>query len=181
MAAGCVSVNLEEIILREVIGIMACSQNYVISNQGKLPWSVPEEVSFYRNMIRNQIVVMGYKTYQQMPASFFKNHTVIVFSRQHECVKSVDSSITIVASFDDFYNLNNLPENKKIYMIGGGEIATLFLKEKAIASFYLSEIDGYYPGDIFFPIGLIASFPRVVYAKGPGFTVYYYTSLKDKV
>ena len=162
--------------MREITGIMACDQHYVIANQGKLPWHCPEDITFYQKMIKNQIVIMGYKTYQKMPVSFFKNHTSVVFSKKarHE----TQPGVSIVSSLDAFYHLKNLPKQKQCYMIGGAEIATLFLENKAIDHFYLSEIEGYYPGDIFFPIDLIKKHPRRTYISGPGFSVYYYTHLR---
>ena len=163
--------------MREITGIMACDQHYVISNQGKLPWSCPEEIDFYRSMIKNQIVIMGYKTYLQMPDHFFENHTTIVFSKKTRPV--LQPSVTIVSSLDDFYTLKDLPNQKKCYLIGGAEITTLFLENKAIDHFYLSEIEGFYPGDVFFPINLMRHYPKTLYKTGSGFKVYYYGNLKE--
>ena len=163
--------------MRKITGIMACDQHHVISNRGKLPWNCPEEVVFYRSMIKNQIVIMGYKTYQQMPDSFFENHATVVFSKQNR--NRTNPLITIVSSLDEFYDLRNLPEHKQCYMVGGAEMATLFLKSKAIDDFYLSEIEGYFPGDVFFPMNLMDHCPRTIYRKGSGFTAYYYDNLKE--
>lgn len=164
------------IILREIIGMMACDKNYVISNKGKLPWHCPEEVAFYRNMIKNQIVIMGRKTFNEMPVSFSEEHTVIVFSR----IFKSSPQVTFVSSLNELYDLKELPEDKQCFMIGGGEIASLFLKNNAIDRFYLSEIDGDYPGDIFFPINLLKHHPCVTYKRESSFTVYCYDNLKER-
>ena len=162
-------------VLREIIGLMACDQHYVISNKGKLPWHCPEEINFYRNMIKNQIVIMGNKTFQEMPASFCQEHTVIVFSRKHKSRRDM----TVVSSLNEFYLLENLPENKQCFMIGGAEIARLFLENKALDHFYLSQINGYYPGDVFFPINLLRHYSSSIYKSDPSFTVHYYSHLKS--
>ena len=163
--------------MRKIIGIMACDQHYVISNQGKLPWNCPEEIDFYRSMIKNQIVIMGYKTYLQMPDSFFENHTAIVFSKKIR--PALKPSVMIASSLDDFYKLKGLPDHKQCYLIGGAEITTFFLENKAIDHFYLSEIEGFYPGDVFFPMHLMNNYPKTLYKSGPGFKVYYYGNLKE--
>lgn len=154
---------------------MACDQHYVISNKGKLPWHCPEEIAFYRNMIKNQIVIMGNKTFQEMPTSFCQEHTVIVFSRKNKTYNDV----TVVTSLNEFYKLKNIPENKQCFMIGGAEIARLFLENKALDQFYLSQINGYYPGDVFFPIKLLKHYQRSTYKSNPSFTVHYYSQLKS--
>ena len=156
--------------LRPIIGLMACGKNYVISNKGELPWHCPEEVAFYRGMIRNHIVVMGRKTFDEMPIAFPEEHTVIVFSRT---LKS-SGRVTFVSSLHEFHDLKNLPQDKHCFMIGGGEMASLFLRNNAIDRFYLSEIPGDYPGDTFFPINLLKHHPCVMHKKESSFTVYCY-------
>lgn len=165
-------------MLREIIGIMACDQQYVISNNGELPWNCPEEIAFYRSMIKNQIVIMGYATYVQMPGRFLEEHTVVVFSKKHH--NASNALVTFVSSLDEFYHLENLPPDRLCFMIGGAEIATLFLENKAIDHFYLSEIEGCYPGDVFFPIHLINRHPRALHLTGSFFKVYCYKNLKGQ-
>ncbi len=159
-----------------MIGIMACDQHYVISNKGALPWNCPEEIAFYRGMIKNQIVIMGYKTYAQMPLSFLEEHTVVVFSKEHH--NEIHRLAKIVSSLDALHQLNDLPADKQCFMIGGAEIAKLFLENKAIDHFYLSEIEGYHPGDVFFPIKLLSEYPRTLHLSGASFKVYCYRHLK---
>lgn len=162
--------------MREIIGIMACDQHYVISNKGELPWDCPEEIAFYRGMIKSQIVIMGYKTYEQMPPRFIEEHTVVVFSKKHR--DHLNPLVSIVSSLDEFHHLKNLPIDRQCFMIGGAEITTLFLENKAIDHFYLSEIEGHYPGDVFFPIHLISQYHRIVHLTGSCFKVYVYRNLK---
>lgn len=159
--------------MRGIIGLMACDKNYVISNKGKLPWHCPDEIAFYRTLIKNQTVIMGRKTFDEMPASFSDEHTVIVFSRVLRSTRKA----TFVSSLNAFYALKDLPEDNKCFMVGGGEIASLFLNNNAIERFYLSEIDGDYPGDTFFPIHLVKHHARATYKKESSFTVYCYENV----
>jgi len=163
--------------LREIIGIMACNQDYVISSKGELPWKCPEEIAFYRKMIRNQIVIMGFKTFIQMPQSFLEEHTVLVFSRTHLLENS--PLATFVSSIEEFEGLKNLPTDKECFMIGGAEIATLFLKNKMIDRFYLSIVEGHHPGDVHFPIDLVDQHPKTLYLSNPAFKVFLYSNLKE--
>lgn len=163
--------------MREIIGIMACNQDYVISSNGELPWKCPDEIAFYRKMVRNQIVIMGYKTFIQLPQSFLEEHTVIVFSRTH--LSENNPLATFVSSLEEFHNLKTLPTDKECFMIGGAEVASLFLKNKAIDRFYLSIMHGHHAGDVYFPISLIEKYPRKLYLSNPAFDVFIYSNLKE--
>lgn len=162
--------------MREIIGIMACNQDYVISSNGELPWKCPDEVAFYRKMVRNQIVIMGYKTFIQMPQSFLEEHTVLVFSKTH--LSENNPLATFISSIEELNDLKSLPEDKECFMIGGAEIASLFLKNNAIDHFYLSIVNGHHAGDIYFPINLIDKHPRMLYLSNPAFNVFLYSNLK---
>ena len=162
--------------MREIIGIMACNQDYVISSNGELPWKCPDEIAFYRKMVRNQIVITGYKTFIQLPQSFLEEHTVVVFSKTH--LTKNNPQATFVSSLEEFNGLKNFPADKKCFMIGGAEVATLFLENKAIDSFYLSIMHGHHAGDIYFPINLIDKHPRELYLSNPAFDVFLYSNLK---
>lgn len=163
--------------MREIIGIMACNQDYVISSKGELPWKCPEEIAFYREMIRNQIVIMGYKTFIQMPQSFLEEHTVVVFSKTHR--SEINPLVRFVSSLDEFEGLKTLPPEKECFMIGGAEIASLFLKNKVIDRFYLSIVEGHHPGDVYFPIDLVDQHPKTLYLSNPAFKVFLYSNLKE--
>lgn len=158
--------------LRKITGVMACDSGHHIANQGVLPWSCPEEVAFYRGLIKSQIVVMGYETYKQMPSSFIEEHHVVVFSKKHQ--SDVALPAICVGSLEEFKMLKNLPVNRKYFMIGGAKIAKLFLENNLIDDFYLSEIHGNYPGDVFFPINLLDKFKSSIFLSNPSFTVNYY-------
>ena len=164
-------------MLPKITGIMACDKHFVISNKGTLPWDCPEDIVFYRKMIKNQVVIMGYNTYQQMPKHFFDDHTCIIFSKK--MIQTMNSRVTVVSSLDDFFALNSMSNAKRCYMIGGAEIATLFLKNGLIEDFYLTEIDGYYPGDVFFPMDLMQPYIKQVHLQGPGFTIGYWMQRKE--
>jgi len=160
--------------VRAIIGVMACDKHYAISYRGKLPWHCPDEIAFYRTMIKNQIVIMGRKTFDEMPDSFAEDHTVIVFSR----MLGSSHKARFVCSLDELFDLRDLPEDKTCFMVGGGELASLFLKNKAIDRFYLSEINGEYSGDKFFPIHLLQHRARDTFKKETSFTVYCYDNLR---
>lgn len=55
-----------------------------------------------------------------------------------------------VKSLYEFWEVVKLFSDKKIFMVGGAEIATFFLKQNLINEFLLTKINKDYEGDIFF-------------------------------
>ncbi|AAY60889.1 Dihydrofolate reductase FolA [Rickettsia felis URRWXCal2] len=66
---------------RKIIGIMACDPQGVIGNKGQMPWSYTKEFEYFYQTVKNNIIVMGRKTFDSIPAKILKNCICIVFSR----------------------------------------------------------------------------------------------------
>lgn len=72
--------------------IAAIAKNYVegrgypIGKDGKLPWSIPEDLKRFRELTLNHPVIMGRKTYESIPEKFrpLKNRLNIVITRNLE-------------------------------------------------------------------------------------------------
>ena len=43
--------------------IAACSQNYVIGNNGKVPWTIHEDSAFFKETVEGKTVICGRKTF----------------------------------------------------------------------------------------------------------------------
>lgn len=65
-------------------------------------------------------------------------------------------------------------------MIGGGEIANLFLKEGLIDEFILTKIKKVHDGDTFFPFHFLEKWPFFLVRKHQDFDIYRYFNPKLK-
>ena len=117
---------------------MACSKNNAIGYKNKLPWNIPLEMEHFTSNVTNNIMIMGYKTYLSTPNILLNKCYNIVFSKEHILQKS--SNIIQVKTLEELHQIR-FPENKKMFMIGGGEIASLFLRNNMIEEFILSIIN----------------------------------------
>lgn len=154
---------------RKIIGIMACDPNGVIGKQGCMPWSYKKDIEFFTKTTDQQIIIMGYKTFQTLPTSILANRLNIVFSRQSYAVRE---NIIFVKSIEEFQALECSLPKKECYMIGGGEIAKLFLQENLIDEFLLTRFNKCYQGDRFFPLDLLKGYKKVILYKDKDFTLY---------
>lgn len=153
-----------------LIGALACSGR-VIGWKGKTPWNYPEELAYYRALTAGQPLIMGRKTFEAMPRHALEGRTNIVFSRTR--YRSVLGEF--VPSWGAFSRLGV----SHGCMVGGGEIATLFLRKNAISVFYLTHIHAPYPGDVFFPVKMLQNWPREILFKNPHFTICRYENPRD--
>lgn len=108
--------------MKKIHLIAAHGLSHEIGFNNQLLWHYPEDLKRFKLLTQGHIMVMGRKTFESLPGVLpGREHWVLTrdttFTVNHERVK-------VFYSFDEL--LNALPEDK-IYVIGGGEIYTLFL------------------------------------------------------
>jgi dihydrofolate reductase len=94
----------------------------VIGLNGKLPWSFPQDLKYFKNLTSGHIVVMGRRTWQSLPRKPLPNRDNIVFSR---IMLPEDAPGAIIVK--DVAELQraviSIPD-KHIFLIGGAQLYT---------------------------------------------------------
>lgn len=125
-----------------------------IGKNGGIPWSIPEDMRWFREYTKDSIVIMGRKTWDSLPTKPLPNRINIVMSRSvippvdsevsgvsrnsgntHYTCGSIDEVIDLCASFRDGGSehsgqLENT--NKRCIVIGGAEIYGQFFERNLI-------------------------------------------------
>ena len=127
--------------------IVAVSKNWGIGKDGKLLFSIPEDMKFFREMTTGKTVIMGRKTLDSMPGGKpLKNRRNIVISTREdyeipgaEVVSSPAAAAVLVGE---------LPQ-EDVFVIGGGEVyrAMLPFCDRALVTVVEAEPEA----DKFFP------------------------------
>ena len=159
---------------KKIVGLMACDPRGVIGNKGGLPWSYPEELEHFRKITFGQVMIMGHKTFESIPTATLKERFNIVFSRRSQKPSEPCENVIFVSSLDDFLALSPIPADKEIFMIGGAEIAKLFLTADLLSAFLLTKIHDVYEGDTIFPLRLLQDWSYEIIRKEKNFTIYKY-------
>ena len=138
----------------KVIAIAAVGRNGVIGKENGLPWNIPEDMKFFRNATKSQIVVMGRKTFDSLGKPLPNRENAVITRDPKQFLK--DFELSGVAVFNDLkdavesYRLkgSQFPE-KDIFIIGGAQIyeASFDLLDEV----WLTEIGANFEGDVFFP------------------------------
>jgi dihydrofolate reductase len=130
--------------VKSIKAIAAMSENRVIGNGNKIPWHIPEDFKWFKEMTTGQVVVMGRKTFESIGKPL-PNRMTIVLSRSH-------FSYPGVKTISDLKELpSNSPEfsGKEIFICGGSQIYEQLLPR--CSDLYLTLVKRVVEGDAFFP------------------------------
>ena len=160
---------------RKITGVMACDPQGVMSFKHHLPWDCPEDVAFYLTTTEQQIIIVGHTTFLELPTSFIEQRYCVVFSICPPASSERDN-VVFVSSLEAFDRLDCLPLDKTCYLIGGSQMAKFFLENNRLDDLLLTEIVASYPGDTFFPLALIAKWPKTCIKKTKDFSINHYVN-----
>ncbi len=153
-------------MLPKITGVMAATAEGIIGQGDHLPWSYPDEQEIFRARTRDAVVVMGRKTFEAIPQAFFAERTPIVFSRSRLLSARTARD---VSGFLDL--LSTHYQDRPVFMIGGGELASLFFKEKVLTDFILTRIHKPYAGDVRLDLWYLENWSEKMLSQTPDYTI----------
>ncbi|MBX9977678.1 MAG: dihydrofolate reductase family protein [Alphaproteobacteria bacterium] len=157
-----------------ITGIMAADPRGIVGKGHDLPWHYPDETAHFRNTVKGHIIIMGRCSFESAPIDLFEECDTIVFTRD----KTFDPHTprtTVVHSIEAFNAILPLKTNQHVFMIGGADLARIFLKEGLINDFLLTTIHKEYEGDVVLDLDLFTHWPFIVVEKTANYTIRRYT------
>ncbi len=136
----------------KVIGIAAVAKNGVMGVDSKLPWDIPEDMAFFRKTTREQIVIMGRKSFDaivEVTGKPLPKRENAVISRNVSWVHEGARLFTNLEEAICFYQSAPAFSQKTIYVIGGAEIFRIAFP--LMDEILLTEIEAEVPGNVYFP------------------------------
>lgn len=128
--------------------IVAASQNNVIGKKGQLPWHMPTDMKYFKDVTMGHCVIMGRKNYDSIPDRFrpLSGRTNIIVTRQKK-ISAPDC--VVVNSIKEALETAKEKNETEAFIIGGGEI---FRHSMPVADkIYLTRIHANIDGDVHFP------------------------------
>jgi len=152
--------------------IVAMCEKNGIGYQGKLPWSIKEDMRYFSEMTKgdgNNAVIMGHTTWKSLPLAngthrglSSRDNFILSNSLTQESIdREIGSSkagcnttkvFNSIQDVDDFFNNTETNNYEDIWVIGGSQIYTQFLEAKKINKCYVTHIDKHFVCDAFFPM-----------------------------
>lgn len=129
--------------------IVAQAKNRVIGINNKLPWHLPEDLRYFKQVTMGKPIIMGRKTFESIGRSL-PGRTNIVITRQNDYapdgVKVVDSLEAAYELAESIGLINGIDE---AMVIGGAQIYASALPKAD--RLYLTQVDAEIDGDAWFP------------------------------
>ncbi len=129
--------------------MVAKASNNVIGRDNKLPWYLPNDLKYFKQVTFGKPVIMGRKTWESLKGPL-PGRTNIVITRQPDYLAD---GAKVVASLDDAVamaeNVAFIEGQEEAVIMGGAEIYSLALPQAE--RLYLTEVHANVEGDTFFP------------------------------
>ena len=162
--------------------IVAIDEKRGIGKNNKLLFKISEDLKRFRELTRGHAVIMGRKTFDSIILYNGKplpGRLNVVLSRN---LNKTEQNVYVRDNWEQsFYEAGKwekehfLEEKREIFVIGGAQIFKQALEEDLIDRIYLTQVNGDYHADAFFPEYL--QFTRVIGKEEKKSDGYQYTFL----
>jgi len=126
-----------------MLKLIACvTSDGGLGKDNKLLVKMDEDMEHFKRKTIGHTVVMGRKTWESLSRKPLPNRRNIVMTNQPESIPGAET----VNSIEDIIGLS---KKEDVFIIGGAEIYSLFLEHAQVLE--MTEVDGVFPADTFFP------------------------------
>ena len=123
--------------------VVAMAADRVIGKDNTMPWHLPSELKYFKEITMGKPIVMGRRTYESIGRPLPGRHNIVLTRQQVVLPPGVD----VARSTEEALALAG--EVDEVMIIGGGEIYRQFLPQAT--RLYVTEIDLVVDGDTRFP------------------------------
>ncbi|WP_208559960.1 dihydrofolate reductase [Marinilactibacillus kalidii] len=125
--------------------VWAEDENGVIGLNGELPWSLPNDMKFFKEVTLTGNVLMGRKTLESIPNPPLKNRINVVMTRDD----TYEADEVIVMNDRESVLILAESMDKPLHIIGGADIFNLFIDD--VDKLYRTLIHEKFQGDTYMP------------------------------
>jgi dihydrofolate reductase len=123
--------------------IVAMTPERVIGKDGGLPWSLPEDLAFFKRTTSGHPIVMGRKTFESIGRPLPKRRNIVLTRDESWSADGVE----VIHRTGDLGELPGI--GGRVFIIGGSEIYAAFLPD--LEDLLVSHVFENHPGDTWFP------------------------------
>lgn len=139
--------------------IWAMAENRTIGRNNKLPWHLPNDLKYFKQLTTGKAVIMGRKTYESIGRPL-PNRTNIVITRDADYTAE---GVNVVTSLDQAIELAEASSlvnaSDEVIVMGGAEIYNLCLPRAD--RLYITFVHAEVHGDAFFPEFDLSQFTEI--------------------
>ena len=129
--------------------IIACiNNNNVLGKDNSLIYNIKNDLSNFKRITMDGVVVMGRKTWESLPKKPLSGRVNVILTSDKNF--SADGAI-IAHSIQEVINICE-STNRECYIIGGASLYSSFLQLDLIDKMYITSVDDNSTGDAYFPV-----------------------------
>ncbi len=151
--------------------IAAMADNRVIGSLNRIPWHLPEDFKWFKQKTREQVVVMGRKTWESLGSPLPRRENIVLTRHPREFPGA--RIITSLKQLDDMDF-----GDRSIFIIGGAEIYRLAMPR--CDELFITHVHGEFEGDTFFPPFEDQFALKATLRETPAFTIRQYQRIQGK-
>ena len=125
--------------------LLAADENDVIGKDNALPWHLPNDLKYFKNLTWGMPILMGRKTYESIGKPLPGRRNIVITRNKDWKAENID----VVDSIEGALEVAKQSDVKEIFIIGGAEIFNTVLPKANRV--YLTRIHHQFDGDVFFP------------------------------
>lgn len=129
--------------------IVAVASNRVIGVEGRLPWRIPADMKRFVETTMGKPVIMGRKTFEEFNKPLKGRANIVVSGRNDFQPEGVTVVPTLAEGLKLAETIAGANEEDEVMVIGGARIYEEALPRAERV--YLTEVEGDFEGDTFFP------------------------------
>ena len=118
------------------------SKNQVIGKNNRLPWSLPADLAYFKNLTMGHPVIMGRKTFESLGRPLQGRENIIVTTN----AQYQQPGCKIFHSLDESLAFSS---GKQVFVIGGAQVYRQFMPHAD--RLYITLVNQIIAGDSFFP------------------------------
>ena len=117
------------------------SLNRVIGAHNKIPWHLPEDFKWFKQLTTGNVIVMGRKTFESIGKPLPNRETIVLSRSQF--------SSPGVQMISDLSQIDLAGESREVFIVGGAQVYAQALP--LCSDLYLTLVKREMEGDAFFP------------------------------
>ncbi len=143
-------------------GVVAMAADRAIGHRQGIPWRLAEDMRLFKRLTMGHPILMGRRTWESLPRPLLGRQNIVLTRREGYEAPGAQ----VIHSLDELGQMELMDD--EVMVIGGAEIYALLLPR--LARLHVSEVQGSFEADTYFPAFDHLLPRREVQAEYDGFT-----------